>query len=517
MTPAAGKPSPDAVARMLLLADPHDQQLLTNCHPPTHVNPTPQGKYNLVAIGAGAAGLVSAGGTGSLGGKAALIERGLLGGDCLNVGCVPSKAVIRAARAVYDARRSASFGVQLPDNLPIDFAVAMERMRRLRAHISPNDSVKRFREEFGVDVFLGEAKFVSPSEIEVAGQRLTFDRAVIATGGRPAELSLPGLHEANAFNNETIFTLTELPRRLAVIGGGPIGCELAQAFARFGSQVTVLTDGARLLPREDDEAAALIAWQFQRENISVLTQVRLQRVTQRNADQVIAYEHNGQEKELLADVILVAAGRVPNIEDLGLDAAGISYTRDGVLVDDLLRTTNARVYAAGDVCSQYKFTHAADAMARMVLRNALFFGREKVGNLVMPWVTYTDPEVAHVGFYEESARAAEYDVATLTEHFADVDRAILDGEEEGFARVHYDRRTGRILGGTIVARHAGEMISELTLAITQGLKLAALSATIHPYPTQAEVLRKLGDAYNRQRLTPTVRKLFQRWLAWRRT
>ncbi|MBL8208892.1 MAG: FAD-dependent oxidoreductase, partial [Blastocatellia bacterium] len=228
------------------------------------------------------------------------------------------------------------------------------------------------------------------------------------------------------------------------------------------------------LPREDDEAAALIAWQFQREKISVLTQVRLQRVTQRNADQVIAYEHNGQEKELLADVILVAAGRVPNIEDLGLDAAGISYTRDGVLVDDFLRTTNARVYAAGDVCSQYKFTHAADAMARMVLRNALFFGREKVGNLVMPWVTYTDPEVAHVGFYEESARAAEYDVATLTEHFADVDRAILDGEEEGFARVHYDRRTGRILGGTIVARHAGEMISELTLAITQGLKLAAL-------------------------------------------
>jgi pyruvate/2-oxoglutarate dehydrogenase complex dihydrolipoamide dehydrogenase (E3) component len=207
---------------------------------------------------------------------------------------------------------------------------------------------------------------------------------------------------------------------------------------------------------------------------------------------------------------------VPNIEGLNLEAAGVKYSPDGVIVDDYLRTSNPRIYAAGDVCSKFKFTHAADAMARIALRNALFLGRSKMSSLVMPWVTYTDPEVAHTGFYEAEARKAGFDVTTITEHFEDVDRAILDGEEEGFARVHYDRRTGKILGGTIVARHAGEMISELTLAVTHGLKMGALSSTIHPYPTQAEVLRKIGDAYNRTLFTPVFQKIFKKWFEWRR-
>ena len=389
-------------------------------------------------------------------------------------------------------------------------------MRRLRARISVVDSVARFGGKYGVDVYLGEARFVSAEEIEVEGRRLRFDRAVIATGARAAELPIPGLKEAGAHTNETIFKLTELPRRLAVIGGGPIGCELAQAFLRFGSRVTLLNDVGQLLPREDSDAAAIVARQFAQEGMTVLNGARILRVERRGAEKAIVYAREGIEAEVRCDEILAAAGRVPNLEGLDLEAAGVAWSRDGVIVDDRLRTSNPRIYAAGDICSAYKFTHAADAMARTLLRNALFFGRARFRDFVLPWVTYTDPEIAHTGYSEAEARAAGFDAATLTESFEEVDRAILDGEEAGFARIHYDRRTGRILGGTIVARHAGEMISELTLAISAGLKMGALSTIIHPYPTQAEVLRKLGDAYNRTRLTPATRTLLRRWFAWRR-
>jgi pyruvate/2-oxoglutarate dehydrogenase complex dihydrolipoamide dehydrogenase (E3) component len=504
-----------AIGHFLLTGDPHDRQVIENCHPPSHVNPTPIGKYNLIAIGAGAAGLVSAGGAGGLGAKVAIIERALMGGDCLNVGCVPSKAVIRAARAVYDLRLAKEFGVQLSAEPQINFAEAMERMRRLRAKISSNDSVARFQHEFGVDVYLGDARFVGPAEIEIDGRRLEFDRAVIATGARPAELPIPGLREAGYLTNENIFKLTELPRQMAVIGGGSIGCELAQAFSRFGSRVTILNDVSQILPREDADAAAIIHRQFEREGLRIINQAKITRVERRRSGKVIVFSLDGEDSEVVCDAILLAAGRAPNIEGLNLEAAGVRYSRDGVIIDDYLRTSNPRIYAAGDVCSKFKFTHVADAMARAVLRNALFLGRAKISAMVIPWVTYTDPEVAHVGFYEADARSASFDVVTITESLGDVDRAILDGEEEGFARIHYDRKTGKILGGTIVARHASEMISELTLAITNGLKMGALSATIHPYPTQAEVLRKIGDAYNRARLTPTMRKIFQKWFAWR--
>jgi pyruvate/2-oxoglutarate dehydrogenase complex dihydrolipoamide dehydrogenase (E3) component len=506
----------NAIERMLLADDPHDRRVIENCHPPAHVNPTPTGKYNLVAIGAGAAGLVSAGGAGALGAKAAIIERALMGGDCLNVGCVPSKALIRAARAVYDLRMAKEFGARLTAEPQINFAEAMERMRRLRARVSPNDSVSRFQNEFGVDVYLGDARFVGPAEIEVGGKRLQFDRAVIATGGRPMELPIPGLKETGYFTNENIFKLTELPRRLAVIGGGAVGCELAQAFLRFGGRVTIINDVARLLPREDADAVAIVHRHLEREGATIINRAKITRVERRGGDKIIVFSSNDEESEVLSDAILSAAGRAPNVEGLNLEAAGVNYSRDGVIVDDYLRTSNPRVYAAGDVCSEFKFTHAADAMARAALRNALFFGRAKMSAMVMPWVIYTDPEVAHAGLYEPEARAAGFDVATITESFQDVDRAILDGEEDGFARVHYDRRTGKILGGTIVARHAGEMIGELTLAITNGLKMGALADAIHPYPTQAEALRKIGDAYNRARLTPTLRKIFRKWFAWRR-
>ncbi len=503
------------LARMLLPNDPFDQQLLAHVHPETWVNPTPSGKYNLVVLGAGTAGLVSAGGMGGLGGKVALIERALLGGDCLNIGCVPSKAVIRAARAVYDARQAASFGVQFNEPPTISFAHAMKRMRRLRAEIAPHDSAARFRDEFHVDVFIGDGKFVSPNEIEVAGQRLRFDRAVIATGARAAVPPIAGLREVGYYTNETIFTLTQLPARLVVIGAGPIGCELAQAFQRFGAQVIVVDHGI-VLPREDKDVAALVQRQLEREGVEFLLDANIVRAELRHDAKTLVVSQQGTERAVFCDAILVATGRTPNVDGLGLEAAGVKHSPKGVEVDDRLRTSNARIYAAGDVCSKYKFTHAADAMARHMIANAFFFGRRKVSALTIPWCTFTDPEVAHVGYTAAEAKEAGLTVATITQSFADVDRAILDGETEGLARVHYDKKTGKILGGTIVARHAGEMIGQLTQAITAGLKLSALSSTIQPYPVQSDALKKIGDAYMKTKLTPLVQTIFAKWFAWRR-
>jgi pyruvate/2-oxoglutarate dehydrogenase complex dihydrolipoamide dehydrogenase (E3) component/uncharacterized membrane protein YdjX (TVP38/TMEM64 family) len=517
----AGKPRfdpnyrPAALDEMTIAGDSYDQQLIDNCHPPGWVNPTPARKYNLVVIGAGTAGLVSAAGAAKLGAKVALIERNLMGGDCLNVGCVPSKAIIRAARAVVDSRNGAEFGLHSNSQREINFAAAMERMRRLRAEISAHDSVDRFR-KLGVDVYIGNGRFIGASTIEIDGTRLEFSRAIIATGARAAELPIPGLADAGYYTNETIFTFTELPRRMVVIGAGPVGCELAQCFQRFGCQVTVITDGAQILPKEDHDAAAVLRQRLSREGVRIITSGIIQQVSSNGSGKRVSVATDGTTHEVECDAILVSVGRKPNLEGLELDIAAVDYTSQGVVVDNRLRTTNPRVYAAGDVCSRYKFTHAADAMARIVIANALFLARRKVTDLVIPWCTYTDPEVAHVGYYEKEARAAGFNVATITESLTDVDRAVLDGEEEGFARVHYDNKTGRILGGTLVARHAGEMINELTLAMVAKQSVSVLSSTIHSYPTQAEVWRKIGDGYMFTKLTPTVKKVFERWLMWRR-
>lgn len=514
MTATPTKPH-NPIEHMMLVDDPHDQALIENCHPASWVNPTPSGKYNLVVLGAGTAGLVSAAGAAGLGAKVAIVERALMGGDCLNVGCVPSKGVIRAARAVFDVGDGNAFGVHLASPPSVNFAEGMERMRRLRARISPNDSATRFK-GLGIDVYFGNAQFTGPTTVDVDGATLEFDRAVIATGARASRPDVPGLDEVGYYTNETIFTVTELPARLVVVGAGPIGCELAQALQRFGSRVTLVCKTPQIMPKEDRDAAEIVCKQMTREGMQILYNARLVRAEQRGADKVLTVETPEGTSDIACDAVLIGVGRTPNVDGLGLQAAGVSYGRDGVEVDARLRTANPRIYAAGDICSKYKFTHAADAMARIVLRNAFFFGRGKVSSLVMPWATFTDPEIAHVGANEQEARAAGFDVATITQELADNDRAILDGEDEGFARVHYDRKTGKILGGTIVARHAGEMVGELTIAITSGLKMSALSTTIHPYPTQAEVLKRIGDAYMRTKLTPTAKKIFARWFAWRR-
>ncbi|MGE5303652.1 MAG: mercuric reductase [Alphaproteobacteria bacterium] len=503
---------PSSIDEMMLVDDPYDKQLIENCHPSNWTNPKPTGKYNLLVIGAGTAGLVSAAGAAGLGAKVALIERTLMGGDCLNVGCVPSKAVIGAARAVYDARKGLKLGVP-PDGA---FTAAMTRMRKLRAAISAHDSAERFR-KLGVDVYIGHGRFIGPSAAEVAGTCLEFDRAVIATGARAADLPVPGLKESGYLTNENIFTLTDLPRRLAVIGAGPIGCELAQSFARFGSQVFLIEALHGVLPNEDPDASEILRHSMMgRDGVKLMCCGKELIVSKTDSGKRLKLDSHDRKYDFVVDEILVGGGRKPNIEGLGLAEARVQYSAQGVTVNDRLQTSNSRIYAAGDICSRYKFTHAADAMARIVLANALFYGRRKATGLVIPWCTYTDPEIAHVGYYEKDARTAGFDVATITQPLMDVDRAILDGEDDGFARVHYDKQTGAILGGTIVARHAGEMISELTLAMVARQKVGVLSSTIHPYPTQVEALHKIGDAYTRTKLTPMLKTVFQKWLAWRR-
>jgi pyruvate/2-oxoglutarate dehydrogenase complex dihydrolipoamide dehydrogenase (E3) component len=502
------------------LIAPFDGELIANTHPGDWTNPTPQGRYNLVVIGGGTAGLVCAAGAAGLGARVALIEKHRLGGDCLNYGCVPSKALLRCARAAAETGRAEEFGVRVPGPVEVDFPAVMQRMRRLRAGLSGHDSAARFR-SLGVDVFLGAARFTGPDTVEVGEQTLKFTRAVIATGTRPATLDLPGLDAAGYLTNETIFNLTELPRRLVVVGGGPIGCELGQAFRRLGSEVHLVNRSDRLLGKDEPEAAALLRDRLEREGVHLHLGARALRTERVEGQTHFLIAGEGEPVRLPVDAILVAVGRQANVEGLGLEQASVEYDETGVKVNDFLQTTNRRIYAAGDICSRFKFTHAADAMARIVLRNALFFdrvfvGRGRMSRLVLPWCTYTDPEIAHVGLTARQAGEQGLAIQTFRQDLKEVDRAVLDGETEGFALVHVRQGSDRIVGATIVAAHAGEMLGEVVLAMTKKLGLSALAETIHSYPTQAEVLRKLGDAYQRSRLTPRVAGFFRTLLRWSR-
>jgi pyruvate/2-oxoglutarate dehydrogenase complex dihydrolipoamide dehydrogenase (E3) component/uncharacterized membrane protein YdjX (TVP38/TMEM64 family) len=498
--------------------DLHNETLVANVHPPDWVNPEPAPRYNLVVIGGGTAGLVSAAGAAGLGAKVALVERHLLGGDCLNFGCVPSKAIIRSSRVYADIRDAGSFGLKVPEGVEVDFPGVMERMRRLRAGISRHDSAQRFR-DLGVDIFLGEARFSGPDTVEVAGKTLRFKKAVIATGGRAVHPSVPGLTEAGYLTNETVFSLTERPPRLLVMGGGPIGCEFAQALQRLGCQVILLHKYDRIMNKEDADAAGLIQKVFQKEGIGLILNAKPLQVTKTGTGKLVQYESDGQKGEIEVDEILIGAGRAPNVEGLNLEAAGVKYEAGkgrGVIVNDKLQTANPDIYAAGDICLPYQFTHLADFAARIVIQNALFFGRKKLSALTIPWVTYTDPEVAHVGLNEAGAEKKGIPVTTFIKPLSEVDRAIVDGEEEGFVKIHVKKGTDKILGATIVARHAGEMISEITAAMVGNLGLGTLAGVIHPYPTQAEAIRQTGDLYNRTKLTPGIKRMFTKFLAWRR-
>lgn len=496
--------------------DEYNQLLERHVHPVDYENPVPSDCYNLVVIGAGTAGLVTAAGAAGMGAKVALVERGLMGGDCLNVGCVPSKGIISAARSAAAVRGADEFGVRVPDGVTVDFGAVMERMRRLRSGISHHDSVQRFT-DLGIDVFLGQASFVDSSTVAVGDRKLHFKKAVIATGARAAAPPIPGLDTVNYLTNETLFSLTELPKSLAVIGAGPIGCEMAQTFARLGSKVHLVEAMHGIMPREDREGAAIIRDEMARDGVNLLCCGRELKLSPGEGGGVrLTVTSHGEGYDLIVDQLLVAVGRAPNLEGLDLDKVGVESHQKGIVVDDRLRTTNKRIFAAGDVCSPYQFTHAADFMARTVIRNALFMGRARAGRLVIPWCTYTSPELAHVGLTAEQAKEKGIEIDTFTQEMSGVDRAILDGETGGFVRIHVKKGKDEIVGATIVATHAGDMIGTIVTAMTRGIGLGSLANVIHPYPTQGEAVRKVGDLYNRTRLTPPVKGLFEKWLAWTR-
>ncbi|MDP1768695.1 MAG: mercuric reductase, partial [Nitrospirota bacterium] len=453
---------------LVLPNDEHNQALVANVHPSNWVNPEPTGRYNLVVIGAGTAGLITAVIAASLGAKVALIERHLMGGDCLNVGCVPSKGVIRAARAWADVRQAAEFGLHIPAGVKYDFGAVMARMRKLRARISSNDSVHRYT-KLGVDVYIGSGRFTGDRTIQVegpAGNRiLTFAKAAICTGARAAAPPIQGLKEAGYLTNETVFSLTELPRRIGVIGAGPIGCEMAQSFARFGSQVYLIEAQHGIMPNEDRDAAEIVKQQMLSDGVKLLCCGKDLTISKTDGGKRLTVDSHGQQYDFTVDEILVGVGRTANVDGIGLEAVGVEYDKNGVKVNGRLQTTNSRIFAAGDICSRYKFTHAADAMAQIVIQNALFphplgLGYASVESLIMPWCTFTEPEVAHVGLYEKDAKEKGLEVETYTYKLDEVDRAILDGEDEGFARIHIQKGTDKIVGATIVAAHAGEMINE---------------------------------------------------------
>ncbi len=493
--------------------DEYNQTLVANVHPPDWVNPKPAASYDLVVIGGGTAGLVVAAGAASLGLglKIGLIEKHLMGGDCLNVGCVPSKSLIRSARVVGEMWNAKDLGINIPKHIDVDFTTVMGRMRRIRAGISQHDSVRRFS-SLGVDVFLGSGRFVSKNSIEVDGLSLRFKKAVIATGARSIRPEIPGIEKAGYLTNETVFSLIQKPESFAVIGGGPMGCELAQAFRRLGCQVVLFHRGPQLLNQEDPQAAETLRQVLVREGIRVVLNCQLEEVVTVTEGKRLYYSVNGHRDSVTVDEILVGVGRKPNVEDLNLTAARVEFNpQQGVKVNDYLQTTNPRIYAAGDVCMNWKFTHAADAAARIVIKNTLFspfnWGRSKISSLVMPWVTYTDPEIAHVGLYPHTAKELGIDVETIKISFTGVDRAITDGEDTGFLKIHHKKGTDKIIGATIVASHAGEMISQITTAIVHKIGLNQLSSVIHPYPTQAEAIKKAADAYRRTLLTPRTKKI----------
>lgn len=500
--------------------DEHNRALVKNVHPPDWVNPEPADRYNLVVIGAGTAGLVTAAVAAALGAKVALIEKHLMGGDCLNVGCVPSKGVIRAARAWADLKRADEFGVHMPAGVKCDFAAAMARMRKLRARISPVDSAQRFK-NLGVDVFIGEGRFTGSETVAVGGKRLRFVKAAICTGARASVPPVPGLQEAGYLTNETVFTLTDLPARLAVIGAGPIGCELAQAFARFGSRVCLVEAMHGILPNEDRDAAEIVLQSMLRDGGQLLCCGKDLSVAKTEGGKRLTVDSHGRHYDVTVDAILVGAGRTPNVEGLGLETVGVAYDKIGVTVNDRLQTSNPNIFAAGDICSRYKFTHAADAMAQIVIQNALFphpfgLGYAGVESLVMPWVTFTEPEVAHVGLYEADAKAKGMEVETFTCKLDEVDRAILDGEDEGFARIHVKKGTDRILGATIVAARAGDLINEFSVVMKAGKGLGTICGTIHPYPTQGEVVKKAANAWRKTTFTQGKKALLTKLFAWMR-
>lgn len=475
--------------------------------------------YDLAVLGGGTAGLVAAVGAASVGARVALIERDFLGGDCLISGCVPSKALIAIARRI----RSSSGPGATPETVR---SMALTHVATVQQRLAANDSAARLR-GLGIDLFRGEARFVDRRIVEVAETRLRFRKALIATGSRPAIPQIPGLAESAPLTTQSFFPLEQLPESIFILGGGPTGCELAQALTDLGVTTTLLEQDQRVLPHEAPAVSQLIERRLRQSGVNVQTGVELRRVWRNDGVTTIEWTTSGKvgtSASILGAMVvssaaacLVAAGRRANVDTLRLESAGVQAGRDGIEVNDFGRTSNRHIYAAGDVCSNIRFTHAADAQARAVVRNALFCGRERGMRRVLPRCIYTAPEVARVGLTEDEVHAARPAIHTLALPLSEIDRAVIDGNTDGFMTIHLRRGSDRILGATLVCDYAGELIGEIAFAMERGIGLVGLGQAVRPYPTLGEGVRKLADQYQRQRLTPFAKRALSFWRAiWRR-
>jgi pyruvate/2-oxoglutarate dehydrogenase complex dihydrolipoamide dehydrogenase (E3) component len=473
-------------------------------------------RYNVIVIGGGAAGLTVAGGAALLGARVALVERDRLGGECLHTGCVPSKALLHVARVAHLVRTASDHAVRAAPLPRQDLAAVMRYVRAAQARIAPHDAPERFQ-AMGVEVIRGAARLRSPHEVEVAGTGdvLWARHIVVATGSRPLVPDVAGLDEAGYLTSESVFDLETLPEALLVIGGGPIGAELGQAFARLGSAVTVVNDAEHLLPREDADVAEVLARQFEREGIAVLNRSAVARVERRDGRLRATLQTPEGPRALDVDRILVAAGRRPSVEGLGLEAVGVAVGAAGVEVSPAGRTTVPSIWAVGDVTASHRFTHWAGHRARLVVRNILFPGSLAADPDMLPWTTFTQPEVARLGPSEAEARARGLAYDRRLVPFTEIDRAVCDGETDGFVKVLTRRGGGKILGAAIVHARAGELIGELTLARTAGVGLGRIARAIHVYPTLSDAHRAVADQYMLGRLTPRLRRVLSvifRWL-----
>ncbi|MGV8834354.1 MAG: dihydrolipoyl dehydrogenase family protein [Devosia sp.] len=461
---------------------------------------------DVCVIGAGSAGLSAASGAAQLGARVVLVERGTMGGDCLNTGCVPSKSLIAAAHAAHAFQSAMAMGVGDGLAVRIDFAAVHDHVHAVIGAIAPNDSVARF-EGMGVIVLKESARYVSPTELVAGDHRITARRFVIATGSRPSLPPIPGLAEIDPLTNESIFDLITRPDHLLILGGGPIGLEMAQAFRRLGSEVTVV-DAGGILAKDEPEAAPLIRRLLKAEGITLFENATFSDPRRIDGGVSALVKTKAGELRIQASHLLVAAGRKPNIEDLDLDIAGVKTNKQGVAVDARLRSSNSRIYALGDVAGGPQFTHIAGYHAGIFVRNAMFGLPAKVDYAALPWVTYLDPEVAHVGLTEAEAHKLHSNVTTIFEHFAENDRAQTERRTEGFIKLVLTKR-GKVLGATIVAPHASEMISLWGLVISGKVKLATVASMIAPYPTLAEISKRAASAYFKPKL---FGKLSRRWV-----
>lgn len=455
-------------------------------------------EYDIVVIGGGSGGLVVASAAAQLKAKVALVERDRLGGDCLWYGCVPSKSLIHAARVAYEVKNSQRFGVHT--NPPtIDFGQATRYVQKVISAIQPHDSPERF-EGLGVEVISGVGKFVDRHTLDVNGRKFKARAFVIATGSRPKIPPISGLKEVQFLTNEIVFSLTERPQSLAIIGAGPIGCELGQSFQRLGTEVTLINSRPHLLPKEDPEVADVVEKQFINEGMKIINNARAEKVEIKDGKKHLL----AGNKTIIVDEILVSAGRSPNVESLNLEAAGVEYDKKGVKVNEKLQTSNSKIYACGDVIGGYQFTHVASHEAVTVITNALFFPISKVSYRVIPWATFTDPELARVGLTEEQAQKRYGDdIVVLKQDFGDVDRAQAEGATQGFGKIIV-RNNGEILGAHLVGKSAGELIHEIVLAMSNNLKISALSG-IHIYPTLSEVNSKAALLFKKQKFAKNER------------